>query len=66
MVYDHPEVPYIGPVISGCAVSGSSVTVKFSSSLLAGDAVAVSKFNSSENVSRNGVLAAGAKIPLPP
>eukprot|EP01043_Picozoa_sp_COSAG02_P049965 COSAG02_NODE_5075_length_4661_cov_4.005261_7_plen_198_part_00 len=41
----NPTKPYTGPTISGCGVSGSKLTVKFNSSLLAGGKIEVQKYN---------------------
>jgi hypothetical protein len=41
----NPTKPYTGPTISGCAVSGSKLQVKFNTSLLAGGKIEVQKYN---------------------
>ena len=38
---------YTGPTISGCAVSGTTLTLKFNTSLLAGGKVEVKRYNRS-------------------
>jgi hypothetical protein len=64
LVYEHPEVAYSGPVISGCALTsenseGRTLKVKFNSSLLkqwGADEVAVSDYNKTEKASVMWVL----------
>jgi hypothetical protein len=51
LVYGHQDVPFVGPVISGCKVTGSTVLLSFNTSLLKGGHVVVSAYNESEQAS---------------
>ena len=54
--YDHPEVPFTGPVISACGIEKrpdgkDQIRLVFNASLLAGDTVRVSNYNKGEQAS---------------
>jgi hypothetical protein len=51
LVYGHQDVPFVGPVLSGCKVTGSTVLLSFNTSLLKGGHVVVSAYNESEQAS---------------
>ena len=61
LVYDNPTTAWTGPVISGCAVSGGQIHVKFNSTLLKGGAVDVRDYNKTEKASVVWILT----TPLP-
>lgn len=65
LVYGSTQTAWTGPVVSGCtlAADGRSITVRFNSTLLSGDAVAVKGYNRTERASAMFVLAGGAQLP---
>ena len=56
LYYDHPEVAFTGPVVSGCTIDAKTLTVAFNTSLLGKDSVAVSAYNQTEKASVFWVL----------
>lgn len=49
--YSHPEVPYVGPVVSACGIVGGTLKVEFNSTLLGTDKIAVSNYSRVEQAS---------------
>lgn len=56
LYYGHPEVPWTGPVLSGCSMGSDgsgkpAIVVRFNSSLLFGEKVQVANYNKTEQAS---------------
>lgn len=54
--YGHMDKPAVGPVLSGCTLSGSTITLTFNTTLLRGETVVMKPWNATMRASATQVL----------